>query len=184
MVLAKKKNQKYTYQDYLTWNDNERWEIIDGEAYNMAPAPTPEHQKVLGECHRILGNKLLGKKCQVFISPIDVVFSEENVVQPDLIIVCDPKKITPAHINGPPDVIIEVLSPSTALKDKKEKKFLYEKFKVKEYFLVYPGEQYIEKFVLKNGRYDEPEIFDIRSSIKLTTIGGFSIPLKNIFPKN
>src|SRR3989338_2135709 len=133
MALAKKIKHKYTYSEYLTWDDNKRWEIIEGEVYDMTPAPTTYHQDVVTTLSRCLGNQLEGKSCTVFVSPIDVVLSEENVVQPDVIVVCDKKKILDSHIHGAPDLVIEILSPSTTVKDRREKKDMYEKFGVKEY---------------------------------------------------
>ncbi|MBN4079178.1 Uma2 family endonuclease [Beggiatoa alba] len=124
MTVVKKSAEKYTYSDYLTWLDDERWEIINGEAYNMSPAPSIKHQNVTGMFFRIIGNKLAGKPCRPFVAPTDVVLSDHDIVQPDIIVVCDEKKISEANIQGAPDLVVEVLSPATALKDKREKKAL------------------------------------------------------------
>ena len=181
MTTAKKSAEQYTYSDYLNWPDNERWEIINGEAYNMTPAPGIKHQNVAGTFFRIIGNMLAGKACRPFIAPTDVVLSECDVVQPDVIVVCDEKKITEANIQGPPDLVIEVLSPSTALKDKREKKALYEKSAVKEYIIIDPIELYVERFVLRDKRYGEPDILGSREALSLNSLEGIEIALWEVF---
>ncbi len=110
--------QKYTYQDYLTWDDDERWEIIGGDLYDMSPAPRRSHQDVVGTVFRLIGNQLEGEKCRAYMAPTDVVLDDSDVVQPDIFIVCDLKKLKDLCIQGAPDVIIEVVSPSTARKDR------------------------------------------------------------------
>ena len=121
MTVVRKDTHKYSYSDYLTWPDEERWEIIDGETYNMTPAPSIKHQSIVGEFYALLKQRLSGKPCRPFIAPTDVVLSEYDVVQPDIIVVCNEKKITESNIQGAPDLVVEVLSPATALKDKREK---------------------------------------------------------------
>ncbi|VAX07477.1 hypothetical protein MNBD_GAMMA26-751 [hydrothermal vent metagenome] len=181
MTTVKKRAEQYTFSDYLNWQDNERWEIIDGEAYNMTPAPAIKHQNVVVTFARIIGNALKGKPCRPFVAPTDVVLSECDVVQPDVIVVCDEKKITEANIQGAPDLVVEVLSPSTALKDKREKKALYEKFAVKEYIIIDPMELYVERFVLKGERYGEPDIFGPREVLPLNSLTGIEIALWEVF---
>src|SRR3989339_550776 len=152
--IKKDADKKYTWQDYLTWPDEERWEVIDGVAYDMSPSPTPRHQIIAGNFYRILGNKLQGKPCRPLMPPLDVYLDDFNFVQPDVMIVCNKEKIKD-RIYGPPDMVIEVLSPSTSLKDKRIKRSLYERFGVKEYILVHPEEMFIERYSLcsaKNGR--------------------------------
>lgn len=120
--------RKFTYADYKNWPDDERWEIIDGEEYNMTLAPTVKHQRISANLFSILTAFFKGKQCRPFYAPMDVVLDDFNVVQPDLLVVCDPNKITEANIQGAPDFVVEILSPSTKLKDKREKKALYERF--------------------------------------------------------
>lgn len=180
MTLARKVRRRFTYQDYLTWDDGERWEIIDGEVYNMSPAPTVSHQNIVTRLATSLSNQLEGKQCTPFVSPIDVVLSEENVVQPDVIVVCDKKKIQASHIHGAPDLVVEILSPSTTLKDRREKKDLYEKFGVKEYLLVDPEEKYAEKYVLQKNRFAVSQIFGPKDQIVLRSLRGVKIFLKDV----
>ncbi len=99
MPLAKKTNKKFTYTDYVTWPDDERWELINGEAYNMTPAPTVTHQKIAGNLYILISTHPEKRaECFVGIAPTDVVLSNHDVVQPDLFVVCDEKKITDANI--------------------------------------------------------------------------------------
>ncbi|MDO8141707.1 MAG: Uma2 family endonuclease [Candidatus Brocadiales bacterium] len=158
--LVKKTTKKYTLDDYLTWPDEERWEIIDGVAYNMTPAPSVKHQIVAGNFFSQLKQKLADKKCKPFIAPVDVILSEYDIVQPDVIVVCDKNKITEANIQCAPDLVVEILSPATALKDLREKKNLYEKFGVKEYIVIDPIEEYLERFLLDvDGTYSKGDVF-------------------------
>ena len=103
MPLPEETGIKFTYSHYLTWPGDERWELIDGEAYNMTPAPTFTHQKVVGNLYFTIKNKLAERRCTPGIAPTDVIFSEYDVVQPDVFVVCDEKKITEANIQGAPD---------------------------------------------------------------------------------
>lgn len=182
MPLVLKPNKFFTYSDYLEWHDDERWEIIAGIAYNMTPAPLYRHQLVVGNFYNILKNNLKGNPCVPVIAPTDVVFSEYDVVQPDILVVCDKKKITEANIQGAPDLIIEILSPSTVSKDKREKKFLYEKYKVKEYIIVDIVGNFVKRFYLKeNGKYGESEIFTSEETMKLFSLNDMKIALLEVF---
>ena len=182
MALAQKTKKEFTYADYLTWPDDERWELIDGEAYNMTPAPTTRHQNIVYNVSFILKSKLLNKSCRPFVAPTDVVLSEYDVVQPDVFVVCDEKKITEANIQGSPDLIIEVLSPATALKDKREKKALYEKYGVKEYILIDPSAFVVERFLLEDDRvYGKGGIFGPKEVLPLVSLKEIEIPLWEIF---
>ena len=182
MPLAKKTEKKFTYTDYSAWPDDERWEIIDGQAYNMTPAPTTRHQKIAGNFYFLIKDRLAGKRCTTGIAPTDVVLSEHDVVQPDVFVVCDEKKITEANIQGSPDLIIEVLSPATALKDKREKKTLYEKYGVKEYIIVDPTDQYVERFLPgEDGLYGKGEIFGPKETLLSVVLEDIQIPLWEVF---
>jgi Uma2 family endonuclease len=167
-ALPALKNDGFTYQDYQTWPDQERWEIIHGEAFAMTPAPSTRHQMIsrnllwgIGEFKKNLGS------CQVFTAPTDVVLDERNVVQPDLLIVCDKTKVTPKSILGPPDLVIEIVSKATAFKDTVVKKQLYEEFGVAEYLLFFPDLDLVERHILNNGRYLAPERFNWDATLTL-----------------
>ncbi len=169
-ITAKKMDKKFTYEDYKNWPDDERWEIINGVAYNMSPAPKVKHKKIsinFVEKFILQKNKLKG--CDLFSAPTDVVLDETNVIQPDVFIVCDKNKITEDNIKGAPDLIIEIVSPSSAYKDTKIKKDLYEKFGVKEYIIVFPDLFLVERYVLKDESYGVPERFNWDETLKLKT---------------
>jgi Uma2 family endonuclease len=173
---------RYTVADYLTWPDDERWELIDGIAYAMAPAPTTKHQGIAGRLYSRLEQRLNGKPCRPFIAPVDVVLSEGDVVQPDVFVVCDPAKITEKNIQGAPDLVVEVLSPTTATRDLREKKALYMCAGVLEYVVVDPLELYVQRFRLdENGRYGAGDIFAPREELPLATLDGCVVPLWEIF---
>jgi len=99
MRLAERRSEKFTYDDYITWSDDERWELIDGVPYNMSPAPSILHQEIVSNLHYILKHNLKGQPCRPFLAPTDVVLSEVNVVQPDVFVVCDKRKIREKHNN-------------------------------------------------------------------------------------
>ncbi len=179
-TLKKTADKKYTWQDYLTWPDDERWEVIDGEAYAMTPSPTFRHQKITGNFYVILRDKLKGKRCVPAIAPLDVYLDNFNFVQPDVMVVCDEKKIKD-RIYGAPDLIIEVLSPSTSLKDKREKKNLYERFGVREYIVVHLEEMFIERYSLKRNKFEEPTVLGTEDVLKLSSLDGIDIQLREIF---
>jgi Uma2 family endonuclease len=124
---ALSRDHHYTWTDYQNWPEGERWEIIDGVAYNMSAAPSTQHQRVAGNFDGVLYRLLAGKGCRPFMVPTDVRLSDTDVVQPDILVVCDPRKITPSHIEGAPELVVEILSPGTSARDLREKKWLYKR---------------------------------------------------------
>jgi Uma2 family endonuclease len=181
LPLRKGADRKFTWSDYLTWPDEERWEVIDGVAYNMTPSPTSRHQMLAGNFYRILANRLSGHRCRVFIAPLDVYFDDTNFVQPDVLVVCDEKKIKD-RIYGAPDSVLEVLSPRTSLKDKREKRSLYERFGVKEYIIIDPLEEYVERFYLADGGiYGKGEVFGPLEVLPLRALEGVTVNLWEVF---
>lgn len=180
--LLKGVSQKFTWSDYCTWPDEERWEIINGVAYNMTPAPSVKHQIVAGKFFSQLEQKLKNKTCKPFIAPVDVILSEYDIVQPDVIVVCDTNKITDANIKGAPELVVEILSPATALKDLREKKHLYEKSGVKEYIVIDPLEEYVERFCLgADGTYTKGEVFGPLEALPFKSLEGIEANLREIF---
>ncbi len=169
MVLPRATGHRFTYADYRQWPDDERWELIDGVAYAMAPAPTISHQILTGQLFRQIDQALDGTPCRALIAPVDVLLPAANeadeqvttVVQPDILVVCDPAKVTENHIRGAPDWIIEVLSPATARHDHLTKRALYERAGVREYWLVHPVDRVITLYTLKDGLYGGPEIVEM-----------------------
>ncbi len=186
---AKKQDRKFSYADYLVWPENERWELIDGVAYDMSPAPNDFHQEVCGELYRQIANYLVGKQCKIRIAPYDVRFAKKgtpdekiyDTTQPDISVICDSKKIETKGCIGAPDLIVEILSPSTAGKDMREKFKLYEKNGVKEYWAVHPDEKIIEVFKIKKGNYGKPEVYTFHDNIPLGIFkGDLVLDLKGI----
>ena len=178
-----KRGARYTYADYSTWPDDERWELIGGKAYSLMPAPPVMHQLVLGNLLCKFVPFFRGKACSVWIAPIDVVLDCENVVQPDLLVVCEKNKLTDANVQGAPDLIIEVLSPSTCLKDKREKKALYERFGVREYLLVHPEYAIVDRFVLAEGKYQRSDIVNWDEKLRMATFPELELSLWEIFER-
>lgn len=176
-------NQTYTYADYLTWPDDERWEIIDGEAYAMTPAPTTTHQRIIGNIFTRVDQFFRGKPCVPFIAPTDVVLDDRNIVQPDILVVCEPSKITQKNIQGAPDLVIEILSPSTSVKDRREKKLLYERFGVLEYIIIDPFGEAAERFALIEGRYAASDIVNWDEVLKSTAFPELHLQLWEVFGK-
>lgn len=179
-ISRKRADRKYTWQDYLTWPDEERWEVIDGEAYDMTPSPSPRHQIIAGNFYAVLREKLKGKRCQPFIAPLDVYFDDYNFVQPDVLVVCDRSKIRD-RVYGAPDLVVEVLSPATGLKDKREKKALYERFGVKEYIVIHPDEMLVERYWLEGERFQGSDVFGATERLGLKALEGIEVSLWEIF---
>jgi Uma2 family endonuclease len=186
MAPAIKLEERYSYQDYLTWSDDERWEIINGIPYNMSPAPTRWHQKISGELFKTIAVLLENRPCEVFAAPFDVVLleqSEENdtVVQPDIVVVCDESKLNDRGCNGAPDFIIEILSESTASRDLHEKLMIYEHFGVKEYWIVDLWSRTIRIHLYENGEFSIVKLFTEKDSLPATVLQGLNIDLKELF---
>jgi len=179
----------YTYEDYITWDDDVRCELIDGIIYNMA-APTVRHQQVTGEIFSQLKNFLKGKKCEPFISPIDVRLNadkpfkkDNNVVQPDVIVLCDPSKIDDKErsINGAPDLVIEVLSPSSSLKDRNLKYAKYLEAGVREFWIVDIHNQLIEVNAFEDGPHIR-FIHNITDTVPVRILEGCTIDINDVLP--
>jgi Uma2 family endonuclease len=185
MNLAKAitKEERYTYADYLTWDDDVRYELIDGVAYALA-APSTTHQRVLGRLANTILNFLKGKKCELFIAPYDVRLNfdtlDDTVVQPDLLVICDKSKIVEKGCNGVPELVIEILSPSTARKDILKKYQIYLKAGVLEYWIVDPETNEIDIFSLSENKYNRRE-YNVNDVIASTILKGFELKLSEIF---
>ena len=183
MGLALRTEKHYTYADYLQWPDETRYELIDGKAFLMSPAPLVEHQEIAGEVFRQLANQLDGQPCRPYIAPVDVRLPRKDeadaaidtVVQPDVLVVCDPHKIDRRGVRGAPDWVLEVLSPSTAAHDQIAKRRTYERAGVREYWLVHPGDRTLTVYVLDNGQYGRPDIYELKDETPIGVLPGVSI---------
>lgn len=142
----------YTYDDYVNWEGD--WELIDGIAYAMAPSPAKDHQFLLSLLNFAFQKELFScQECKVFVE-MDYKIDEENVVKPDLAILCKEDK-EERFISIAPDLIIEVVSKSSAKRDEKIKFEMYEKEKVKYYILAYPNDKKVKVFKLQNNKYEK-----------------------------
>ncbi|WP_248924822.1 Uma2 family endonuclease [Paenibacillus hamazuiensis] len=180
----------FTYGDYLTWPDEIRCEIIDGVIYDMTPAPSTTHQRLLGSLFNRFFTCLDGKTCEVFAAPFDVRLPKPNekdmetttVVQPDIVVVCDPDKLDERGCKGAPDLIVEIISPSTSRIDLKIKLFLYERVGVKEYWIVFPNEKVVQVYQLDdNGKYSQFEVFGADDEVRVGIFEDLTIRLHNVF---
>jgi Uma2 family endonuclease len=139
----------YTYDDYVKWEG--KWEVIEGVPYAMSPSPAPRHQIVANNLGAEFRMQLKTcKKCQVS-QPVDYLVAEDNVLQPDLLIICKP--ITKKFLDFPPVLVAEILSPSTALKDRHSKYSIYESQGIRYYIIVDPDKVEAEVYVLTDGKY-------------------------------
>jgi Uma2 family endonuclease len=182
----------FTYKDYLSWPEEEHWELIDGVPWNMSPAPGTTHQRMVRELAVALYAALADSPCELFLSPFDVRLPETTVdqaedetvltvVQPDLAIVCDADKIDTKGCLGPPDVMIEVLSPSSAYRDETDKLHLYEAQGVKEYWIVNPDGGYIMVYTLVGKKYGKPEYLWHDDILISKVINGIALKLAPLF---
>ena len=171
MGLERRDLERHTYGDYLAWPEDVRYELIDGVAYAMSPAPPVSHQEVLLELSRQIDEALDESACRVLIAPLDVRLPRgdeaddaiDTVVQPDVLVVCDPARIDERGVRGAPDWIIEVLSPATAAHDQVTKRERYERAGVREYWLAHPTDRIVIAYRLENGRYGRPDIAELTS---------------------
>lgn len=181
MAEAAKKTDGYGWVDYRSWDDGKRWEIIGGEAFAMSPAPTTRHQGILIELSAQMLDHFRDKRCVVFAAPTDVKLSEEDVVQPDLLVVCDKRKVKPTHIEGAPALIVEILSPSSALADRTLKMRLYAKAGVKEVWLVTPYPSLVEVFQLDGKAFKVAGAFGKDDTFGSPTFRDLRLDLKRLF---
>jgi Uma2 family endonuclease len=176
MGLPRRDNEYHTYGDYCSWPDDVRYELIDGVAYAMGPAPVRRHQGILGEVFRQVANILEGSPCRPYIAPFDVRLPKadeidnhvDTVVQPDLVVICDRAKLDDKGCRGAPDWVVEVLSPSTAGHDQILKRALYQRVGVREYWLVHPADRIVTIYTLKEGTYGVP---DVRELVGTSAVG-------------
>jgi len=174
---------KYTYADYARWNTKIRYELIDGVAYAMA-SPSRKHQKTSGELYGRLWQFLRGKKCEVYHAPFDVRLNfdsfDDIVVQPDVFVVCDESKHDGKSVRGAPDMIIEILSPTTTQYDVLTKTKLYRIAGVREYWIVDPHEKTVHVYILRNGKYVVSD-YNENDTVPVHVLDGCEIDLADVF---
>lgn len=189
------KKERYSYIDYLQWEG--RWELLDGEAVDMSPAPGTQHQEISMILSLILGNFLKSKCCKLYAAPFDVRFGEVQtksyhspsdadediytVVQPDLVVYCDESKLDKKGGRGAPDLVIEILSESTAFRDETEKLKLYEKHRVPEYWIINPVARFVLQYIYKDNSYGKPEYLLESEVLRSRVLEGFSLNLVDVW---
>ena len=181
----------YTFADILAWDENERTEIIDGEVFLMSPPPSSTHQRIAAALTVQLYAYLKGKRCEVFPAPFGVRLFErdgdspedvDTMVEPDLSVICDRSKIDEHGCKGAPDMVIEILSPSTRRHDRLTKFNLYQRAGVREYWIVDPVNQDVQSFVLEDGRYSVKGFGTAGDTLKVNILEDCVIDLTEVFP--
>ena len=187
-IPAKKRG--YSFSDYLSWDESDRAELLDGELIMMAP-PTRIHQEISVELTRQLANFLEGKRCRVYHAPFAVRLFEQDgdipedvktVVEPDISVVCDPGKLDGKGCKGAPDMVMEILSPSTQRHDRLVKLDLYQRAGIREYWIVDPDSRTVQVFLLDRGSVLPHEVYGRDAVAKVNVLDGCFIELNRVFP--
>ena len=184
MTVLKRDPHYHTYGDYLTWSRTYGDELINGTAYvREPPSPSPSHQEIVGELHHQIASALEDKPCRVYVAPFDVRLPKsteeddqvDTVVQPDVFIVSDLKKIDARGMRGAPDWVAEVLSPSTARYDQTVKLSAYERAGVREVWLIDPIGRTLTIYRLGAGSYGRATPLELKGRTHLTAVPGVAI---------
>ena len=183
------KEERYTWADVLSWPEQERAELVEGVPVLMAP-PSRIHQEIVAELTRQLGNYLDGKTCRAYPAPFAVRLFEQagdrpedvdTMVEPDVSIVCDPGKLDDMGCKGAPDMVAEVLSPSTQRHDRLVKYNLYQRAGVREYWIIDPENRTVQVSVLDGGRYRLAEVYTAQDVAKVNVLEGCFVELSKLF---
>lgn len=188
--MLAKENKTYTYKDYLTYDENERIEIIGGQIYDMSPAPSRVHQKIIMKVSYQLENyiKANNGSCEVYPAPFDVILindnddinNSKNVVQPDISVICDKSKLTDKGCTGSPNMIVEVVSPYNPSNDYIRKAGLYEKYKVQEYWIINPMKKNILVYNLTDTGYDTPNMYSFDDVVPVSIFKELNIDFSSL----
>jgi Uma2 family endonuclease len=186
-----KEDRTYRYGDYKGWPEDERWELIDGVAYDMSPAPSTAHQAIVVKLIQSIGPVPEKQGCRIFAAPFDVLLPDAsgqsddevvNVVQPDIVVICDLSKLKVHGCVGAPDWVIEILSAYTSRRDLAEKFTLYERHGVREYWIIDPGNRFVHVYLRGDkGTFGKPRIFVGRAAVTSTVCAGFELKLEDLF---
>lgn len=178
----------YTARDYISWKTDELMELIRGKIFKMSPGPLRKHQKVSAKLYLLLAS-FFTEPCELYYAPLDVYLihpgenwkETENILQPDLCVICDPAKLHDRGCIGAPDLVVEILSPGTAAKDLGAKRDLYEEYGIKEMWIIHPSEETITIHVLENGKYHILPMVAKGQSIQSPTFPGLNVDLDKVF---
>ena len=184
--------KRYTYADYLTWQFAERVELLRGWIVKMSPAPNLRHQRISGYVFRRIGAFLEEKPCEVFSAPFDVRLplppyrvkgdKVDTVVQPDIVVVCDPAKLDEQGCIGAPDIVVEILSPGNTRREMKDKLELYQTAGVPEYWIVDPDHEFILVFTPnETGQYTGSLPYTEGSELTSPALPGFRLDVGKVF---
>ena len=175
--------KSYTYADWCAWDDDKRWELIDGTAYSLA-SPSVRHQEISANLLIQLTDILAGKPCKAYLAVgvrLNADRADDTVFIPDVSVVSDGSKIGENTINGAPDLVIEILSPSTARYDMLTKFQQYEKYAVREYWVVDPASRTVQAHVLGDGIFGLTRIYNSSDKISINTLESREIDLLKVF---
>lgn len=184
-------NAQYTYADYILWQFQERVELIKGHIRQMA-APSMRHQRISGKIYREMSWFLKGQRCDAFSAPFDVRLplplhrrkgdKIDTVVQPDICIICDRSKLDEQGCMGAPDLIVEILSPGNSRKEMRDKYDLYQEAGVTEYWVVFPSEQVLQRYILNDEGIYQAQRPDVEGDmVGITFLPGFELNVAEIF---
>ena len=182
--------RRYSYADLLAWDDDTRYELHDGQPVALA-SPSDVHQRISVALSAQLYNYLKGKRCSVYTAPFDVRIFEEHgdspesvdtVLQPDLMVVCDPNKVDRRGVHGAPDLVIEIISPATAQYDRLVKFNLYQRAGVLEYWIVDPAARMVSVYTLENGYY-RAAAYGADAAVRVGILDDCTIDLSTVFPE-
>lgn len=182
-MLTAEKKKKYTIEDYNLLEEGAPFQLINNDLI-MSPSPLAVHQQILfALSESIVLYNIKERKGQWMYSPIDVKFDDGNVLQPDILYIAEQRKneLIKERIEGAPDLIIEILSPSNAYYDLRQKKDIYEKYGVKEYIIIDPVQENADLYILKDGTYVLHQKAQKTASLNSVLLPGFIIDISGLF---
>ena len=183
-------SKTYSYADYLQWTFEDRLELIKGKIFKMTPAPAPSHQRISWVVSGELYNYLKDKSCQAYSAPFDVRLPRKGenedrkiftVVQPDICIICDLAKVDDKGCTGPPDIVIEILSPGNNQKELRNKYEIYQESGVKEYWIISPQDKSFLQYTLIEGAYQPSRLMTMGDVVTTPILQRFELSLDVVF---
>ena len=181
-AVLEKQARRWTYEEYYKLDDDQRYEIIDGNLL-MAPAPDTWHQDWSRDLFRIIDRHVTAQRLgKVFFAPVDVVLDAENTVQPDIVFIAAANAgiIQRRAIFGTPNLLVELVSPSSVRRDRYDKKELYARFGVKEYWIGDPANKALEILTLKAGHYELHCCAEEKGKLVSLVLAGLEFDLSQI----